>query len=156
MPMPALPPGVVLPLRSKLVKLNIARLTPFPLPEGAILGPGLIVVNPQKTYEGHVCELRRPAVNALVVRRDPDSLLPPGVQRGSRSDLPHGVLLEEHMEVVRIPVRFELPIGVKLDSNVVLGTNVQLAPGTRLQSGVTQMGSRAAPYLPVLPWPHGV
>lgn len=156
MPMPALPPGVVLPPRSKLIKLNIARLTPFPLPEGAILGPGLIVVNPQKTYEGHVCELRRPAVNALVIRRDPDSLLPPGVQRGSRSDLPHGVLLEEHMEVVRIPVRFELPIGVKLDSNVVLGANVQLAPGTRLQSGVTQMGNRAAPYLTVLPWPHGV
>lgn len=155
--MPTLPAGVSLPSRTRLIRLNIARLTPFALPEGCILAPGVTVVSPQRfAHDGHLCELRRPAVNALVVKREPGAVLPDGVIRGSRSDLPSGLLLGEFMEVVLVPVRFELPIGIRLDSNVVLGPNVQFAPGTRLQSGVTQTGNRGAPYLSVVPWPHGV
>lgn len=156
LPMPPLPHGVILPARTKLIVMIISRFTQFALPDGTILGPGVTVVSPKVGKVGHRTELHRPAVNAVVVRRTPGFALPPSIQRGSRSDLPSGLLLEANMEIVRIPVRFEIPIGVKVDSNVTLGPCVQLAPGTILKSGMIQVGRKAAKPLVVLEWPHGV
>ena len=60
-------------------------------------------------------------INAVLVNREPGVLLPPEVQRGSRSSLPIGILLAPQVEIVVLPVRFELPAGVKLQPGAVLG-----------------------------------
>jgi hypothetical protein len=56
------------------------------------------------------------ALNVLLVHRQPDTPLPPLVERGSKSDLPLGTLLEANIEIVRVAVRFELPPGVRIQS----------------------------------------
>jgi hypothetical protein len=69
-------------------------------------------------------------VHACLVERLPGSTLPPTVTKGSRSSLPSGVLLGENVEIVVLPVRFEVPPGVTLAPGAILGPCTQLAPGT--------------------------
>lgn len=168
--MPDLPYGANLPAGTQAVEFLYTAMSGYALPEGAILGPGITVMNPDffvpasseaKFSSTKVSSLRRsvqPPLNLLLVHRLPGYPLPELVQRGSREFLPQGVQLEEHMEVVSISVRFELPAGVKIDPGVVLGPYTQFAPGTELRtsSGGTTNARSYANSLEVVVWPHGV
>jgi hypothetical protein len=158
---PNLPYNVKLPNRTVCVELLLSRFTEFPLPEGCILGPGITVLNPKTLYGWQNLTVKC-AANVLLVRRAPGTPLPPTIERGSRSDLPSGILLGENMDVVRLIARFELPAGVKVAVGVTLGANVQYAPGTKFLSSVV-MSSRSSVHggtylgsLTVVEWPYGV
>jgi hypothetical protein len=79
-PLPNLPYGVKLPTRTVCVELLLTRFTSFPLPEGAILAPGITVLNPKSLHGWNPS--RRCPLNIVLVKRTPGSVLPPTVERG--------------------------------------------------------------------------
>jgi hypothetical protein len=79
-PLPNLPYGVKLPTRTVCVELLLTRFTSFPLPEGAILAPGITVLNPKSLHGWNPA--RRCPLNIVLVKRTPGSALPPTVERG--------------------------------------------------------------------------
>ena len=150
--MPDLPYEVRTKIPVSVIAAEFLPGVDLPLPAGTTLAPGVKVLslshlklqatndadgfNPNKSFL---------PLNAVLVYREPNSVLPSGVERGSRSDLPENVLLEPNMEILLLSVRFELPTGVKLEPNVKLGHGTQLAPGTVLSRDLT-----------VMEWPRGV
>lgn len=160
MGLPNLPYGVKLPNRTVCVELLLTRITQQALPEGVIIAPGITVLNPRQLHGWQEGSSRCP-INILLVKRSAGTRLPRTVERGSRSDLPNGVLLGENMDVLKITTRFELPPGVKVEVGVSLGQYVQLAPGTQLISSMisSSKNKRTGSYLnslTVLEWPYGV
>jgi hypothetical protein len=133
-PLPPIPYGVKLPPNSQAVEILGSNSCMQCLPPGCILGPGLIVLNAEKIapspQTGERVDSRNKknsrAMNVLIVRRDPGATLPPLVERASSADLPAGTLLTENIDVVRVSVRFELPLGVRILAGAVLGPGTQI------------------------------
>jgi hypothetical protein len=143
--MPDIPYHVKLPPLSQAIQL-LHGSSDYALPEGAMLAPGLTVVDMGRYLSTSASSVTRPPTpNVLLVKRAPKTQLPNLVERGNREDLPPGTLLSEGLEILRVAVRFELPAGVKLDVGVHLGPNTQLAPGTILSH-----------HLEVQEWPYGL
>eukprot|EP01034_Spumella_vulgaris_P021525 gene21525-27560_t len=143
--MPDMPYHVKLPPLAQAVQL-LHGSSDYALPEGALLAPGLTVVDLGRFLSASSSSVTRPPTpNVLLVKREPNTQLPFLVERGNREDLPPGTLLSEGLEILRVAVRFELPAGVKLDVGVHLGPCTQLAPGTILSR-----------HLEVQEWPYGL
>jgi hypothetical protein len=160
--MPDIPYGVTLPPNTQAVEVFGSAAGKYPLPEGAILAPGITVLAcegliPQPSSNAKLGVTTVRALNVLLVHRMPGAQLPPLVERGSKADLPVGTLLAENMDIVRVSVRFELPPGVRIQAGAKLGPFTQIAPGTDL---VTLSGGKPdddySCTIRVLEWPHGV
>ena len=142
-PVPSHSYGVKLP--PSVIAVEFLGGVEQPLPEGTVIAPGIKVLSFGSIFPGgDVDPSARSKIpcNAVIAERLPGSALPRGVERGTRTDLPWGTLLPASVEVLLLSVRFEVPLGVKVDPNVVLGHGVQLPPGARLH-----------PHVEVMEWP---
>lgn len=136
--MPEIPFGVSIP--KTVVAAEFLPASQRPLPYGTLLAPGVRVLSPDQAAVTKVknrpstadeVEQRRAEnvanivkllpLNAVLVSREPWAVLPPDVERGSRSTLPSGLLLGPNVEILLLSVRFELPPGVRLQPGVILG-----------------------------------
>jgi hypothetical protein len=150
--MPDIPYGINIP--KSVIAVEFLPGAGRPLPYGTVLSPGVVVVS---ATEGVSAVAQRSGaeridvddivhtlpVNAVLVRRQKGSAIPPDVERASGGSLPAGILLAPNVEIWLLNVRFELPAGVKLEAGATLGKFTQLCPSTIL-----------ARDLEVLEWPR--
>jgi hypothetical protein len=115
--MPEIPYNFRLPQYAVAVEI-LNLWNDFCLPEGAILAPGVTVINPFRflhNKSNFQPSLVRGLPNALLVHRQTGCLLPDLVEKGCSNDMPMGIgshlRLQEGMEFVRVAMRFELPAG---------------------------------------------
>lgn len=115
--MPDIPYNVKLPQHSIAVEL-LFNWNECCLPEGALLAPGVVVLNPTRFVNKKATKHAKSigTCNALLVFREPNAVLPDTVEKGSSNDMPNGIgfslRLKKGMEIVKVPVRFELPPGL--------------------------------------------
>lgn len=131
--LPDVPYGVVLP--KTVIAVEFLRSFGYPIPYDSKLGTGITILRPEnaivlsrakankKMGKAHDVDdiMRLLPVNAVLVSRESGAPLPDDVERASKGNLPSGVLLAPHVEILLIPVRFELPAGVKIESGALLG-----------------------------------
>jgi hypothetical protein len=150
--MPDIPYNAKLPQHAIAVEI-LLNWNECCLPEGALLAPGIVVLNPTRflskragKHSGATCV---GSCNALLIYREAGAELPPTVEKGSSNDMPNGIgsslRLKKGMEIVKVAVRFELPAGVGIDRDVTLGWHTQIAPGTMINESVQ-----------VMEWLHGM
>ena len=116
--MPDVPYNVKLPQHAIAVEL-LFNWNECCLPEGALLAPGVVVLNPYRFVSKKGKNQNTSSVmgtcNALLVYREPNATLPETVEKGTSSDMPNGIgssmRLKMGMEIVKISVRYELPTG---------------------------------------------
>jgi hypothetical protein len=143
-PLPPMPKGGSFP--KNVICAKIGSGVGFPIPYGFQIAPGITVLSPTLMTNTTADKNIRLPINAILVRREPNTFLPAGYERGSCSDLPAGVLLDKNMEIVLIgSTRFEVPAGVKLGFGLMLGRNTQLCPDSVLNRD-----------LRVIEWPAGM
>lgn len=116
--MPDVPYNVKMPQHAIAVEL-LFNWNECCLPEGALLAPGVVVLNPyrfvSKKGKNHTHSSLVGTCNALLVYREPNATLPDTVEKGTSSDMPNSIgssmRLKMGMEIVKVPVRYELPAG---------------------------------------------
>lgn len=142
-PMPSIPYGTVIP--ASVMAAEFLNGLQQPLPAGSTIAEGIEVLSLSLFERDSNLAERLLPINGVLVSLSNGATIPDGVIRGSKSGLPRDVLLPENVVLLLLSVRFELPLGVKMEPRACLGIGTQLPPSAILNKG-----------LQVLEWPRGL